>query len=60
MATGAVKPTEENLTTWIKAGVMCVGMGSQLFPTAVIAEENWEAITQKCLYALDVIVRFLG
>ena len=32
MVTGGVEPTQENLTSWIKAGVFCVGMGSKLFP----------------------------
>ena len=32
MITGGVEPTEENLTSWFKAGACCVGMGSKLFP----------------------------
>ena len=57
MATGAVEPTEENLTAWFKAGVCCVGMGSQLFPKEVVAAKDWAAITEKCRFALDVIAR---
>ena len=30
MPTGGVSPNEENLGAWFKAGVTCVGMGSQL------------------------------
>lgn len=30
MPTGGVSPTKENLEGWFKAGVTCVGMGSQL------------------------------
>lgn len=55
MATGAVEPTEDNLTAWIKSGVYCVGMGSQLFPKIVIEGGDWAAITDKCRYALGVI-----
>lgn len=55
MATGAVEPTEENLTAWFKAGVFCVGMGSQLFPKAIVAAHDWKAITDKCRFALDTI-----
>lgn len=55
MATGAVEPTEENLTAWFRAGVFCVGMGSQLFPDQTLAACDWEAVTAKCRYALDVI-----
>ena len=37
MPTGGVEPTEESLRAWFKAGVTCVGMGSNLFPKDVIA-----------------------
>ena len=55
MATGAVEPEEENLKAWVKAGVTVVGMGSKLFPKEVIAQGNWQAISDKCRYALDII-----
>lgn len=55
MATGAVEPTEENLTAWFKAGVYCVGMGSQLFPKETVKAGDWGAITDKCRYAIEVI-----
>ena len=32
MVTGGVEPTKETLTGWIKAGVTCVGLGSNLVP----------------------------
>lgn len=60
MATGAVEPTEENLTAWFKAGVACVGMGSKLFPKETVAAGDWEAITEKCRYSLDIIKRARG
>lgn len=55
MATGAVEPTEENLTAWMKAGTTCVGMGSKLFPKDRIAAQDWNYITEKCRFALDII-----
>lgn len=55
MATGAVEPTEENLTAWMKAGTTCVGMGSKLFPKDRIAAQDWIYITEKCRFALDII-----
>ena len=55
MATGAVEPTEENLSAWFKAGVTVVGMGSKLFPKDVIAAGNWSAISEKCREALAII-----
>src|SRR5215831_1168477 len=30
MPTGGIQATEENITSWFKAGVSCIGMGSQL------------------------------
>lgn len=53
MVTGGVAPTEENLTAWFKAGVMCVGMGSKLFPREVVVSGDWQAITDRCREALS-------
>ncbi len=57
MPTGGVSPTEDNLKGWIEAGVHCVGMGSQLFPKEVLANGDFDAITQKCKEALEIIKR---
>ena len=58
MATGAVEPTEENLSAWFKAVVTCVGMGSKLFPKEMIAAGNWEAISTLCRDALATIKKY--
>ena len=55
MVTGGVKPTKENLEGWFKAGVTCVGMGSNLFPKEAIAAKDWAAITKLCQDALAII-----
>ena len=55
MVTGGVEPTQENLTSWIKAGVFCVGMGSKLFPGDKVAAEDWAYVTAKCKEALGYI-----
>ncbi|MEN8116354.1 MAG: bifunctional 4-hydroxy-2-oxoglutarate aldolase/2-dehydro-3-deoxy-phosphogluconate aldolase [Bacteroidota bacterium] len=55
MPTGGVKPTKESLTEWFEAGVTCVGMGSQLFPREVLANKNYDYITQKCTEAISII-----
>ena len=55
MVTGGVEPTQENLTSWIKAGVFCVGMGSKLFPKDKVAAEDWAYVTEKCKEALGYI-----
>lgn len=58
MATGAVEPTEENLSAWFKAGVACVGMGSKLFPKEAVANKDWQTITTLCKNALSIIQKY--
>lgn len=48
MATGSVSPTEENLSAWAKSGVLCVGMGSKLFPKDKVAAGDWQGISAIC------------
>ncbi|MDH6535306.1 bifunctional 4-hydroxy-2-oxoglutarate aldolase/2-dehydro-3-deoxy-phosphogluconate aldolase [Parabacteroides sp. 52] len=55
MVTGGVEPTKENLSAWVKAGVSCVGMGSNLFPAQVIAAKEWDKISALCKESLDII-----
>ncbi|MCR4824019.1 MAG: bifunctional 4-hydroxy-2-oxoglutarate aldolase/2-dehydro-3-deoxy-phosphogluconate aldolase [Bacteroidales bacterium] len=55
MVTGGVKPERANLEAWFKAGVTCVGMGSNLFPKDVIAAGEWSKITELCKGALQII-----
>lgn len=58
MPTGGVAPTEESLKAWFEAGVLCVGMGSQLFPKEILAEKNYDYITKKCAGALSIIKKY--
>ena len=60
MVTGGVKPTRENLEGWFKAGVFCVGMGSNLFPKDVIAAGEWSKISDLCREALDIVAKVRG
>lgn len=55
MVTGGVSPDAENLKSWFKAGVFCVGMGSKLFPKDKVAAEDWQYVTDKCRECLDTI-----
>lgn len=57
MITGGVEPSEQNLTSWFKAGAMCVGMGSQLFTKEIIQQRNWTSLKQKIGDALSTITR---
>jgi 2-dehydro-3-deoxyphosphogluconate aldolase/(4S)-4-hydroxy-2-oxoglutarate aldolase len=60
MPTGGVSPDEENLSKWFKAGVHCVGMGSQLFPAEVLKSRNFASITEKCREALEIVRKIRG
>ena len=53
MCTGAVEPTEENLTAWAKSGVTAVGMGSKLFPKDVLKAGDWASVSALCAKCLD-------
>lgn len=55
MVTGGVKPTRENLEAWFKAGVFCVGMGSNLFPKEAVAAGDWSRISGLCREVLDIV-----
>lgn len=55
MVTGGVEPTEDNLTSWFRAGVFCVGMGSKLFPADRVAAADWQYITDRCRSSLSII-----
>jgi 2-dehydro-3-deoxyphosphogluconate aldolase/(4S)-4-hydroxy-2-oxoglutarate aldolase len=55
MVTGGVKPEKDNLKAWFDAGVMCVGMGANLFPKEVIATKDWSKISELCETCLTVI-----
>ena len=46
MPTGGVEPTEANLTEWLKAGAICVGMGSQLLKSELIKNKDYKKIEQ--------------
>ncbi|MGB5238346.1 MAG: bifunctional 4-hydroxy-2-oxoglutarate aldolase/2-dehydro-3-deoxy-phosphogluconate aldolase [Flavobacteriaceae bacterium] len=55
MPTGGVKPTAENLSDWFNAGVMCVGMGSQLFSRKLIEKGNFEQIQEEISDVLSLL-----
>ena len=55
MPTGGVKPTAENLSKWFAAGVLCVGMGSQLFSKNLIASGNFSELQNEISDALSLV-----
>ena len=58
MPTGGVEPTEANLSAWFKAGVICVGMGSQLISKEILETKNWAKLQQGVADALAIIAKF--
>ena len=58
MPTGGVDTSEENLSAWFKAGVTCIGMGSQLLTKDIIANNKWSELTQNCAKALEIIKKY--
>lgn len=55
MPTGGVEPEEENLRKWFDAGVVCVGMGSNLVSNDVIKNNSYEDLAKKVKEVLDII-----
>ncbi|MBL0745760.1 bifunctional 4-hydroxy-2-oxoglutarate aldolase/2-dehydro-3-deoxy-phosphogluconate aldolase [Chryseolinea lacunae] len=40
MATGGIDPSKQSLARWLAAGVKCIGLGSKLFPDALVNQGN--------------------
>lgn len=55
MPTGGVEGTEENLRAWFKAGVMCVGIGSNLFKKDKVAANDFEWIKNETQRIVSII-----
>jgi len=47
MPTGGLTTSEDNLKPWFDAGVVCVGLGSQLLSKDLIRNKNYDQISQK-------------
>jgi 2-dehydro-3-deoxyphosphogluconate aldolase / (4S)-4-hydroxy-2-oxoglutarate aldolase len=55
MITGGVELTEQNLTTWFKAGSLCVGLGSNLFTKEIIENQAWDKLELKMSQAISIV-----
>jgi 2-dehydro-3-deoxyphosphogluconate aldolase/(4S)-4-hydroxy-2-oxoglutarate aldolase len=53
--TGGVEPTAESLKKWFDVGVICVGMGSQLFRKDLIAKGAFNEIKESVQSAMGII-----
>jgi len=55
MPTGGVEATPESLNAWFKAGVACVGIGSQLITKQLVAAGDFEGLARKTAQVLQWI-----
>lgn len=55
MPTGGVEPNYECLEMWFKAGVVCVGMGSQLLKKSLIASQNFSQLESDIAQAYRLV-----
>jgi 2-dehydro-3-deoxyphosphogluconate aldolase/(4S)-4-hydroxy-2-oxoglutarate aldolase len=55
MPTGGVSATQESLSEWFKAGVSCVGIGSNLITKDIIKAKNWDLLSENVKKTLDIV-----
>ncbi len=60
MPTGGVQATEESVTAWIKGGVACLGMGSDLIRKELVAAGDFDAIKAKAAQVVGWVQKARG
>ena len=60
MPTGGVDATEELLTKWFKAGVACVGIGSNLITKELLAAKDYAGVEKKVAETIALIRKIRG
>jgi 2-dehydro-3-deoxyphosphogluconate aldolase/(4S)-4-hydroxy-2-oxoglutarate aldolase len=60
MPTGGVDATEESLTKWFKAGVACVGIGSNLITKELLAAKDYAGVERKVSETIALIRKIRG
>ena len=55
MPTGGVDTTRENISSWFKAGVSAVGMGSKLISKQLMADKDYATIESETKKVLELI-----
>lgn len=58
MPTGGVELNENNLAAWYKAGVVCVGMGSQLITKSILDKKDFQALETTIKLTLEIIKNY--
>lgn len=60
MPTGGVEPTEASLKAWFDAGVVCVGMGSNLLTKQLLKAADYPGISAQVSATMDLIRKIRG
>lgn len=60
MPTGGVEPNQTSLKSWFDSGVVCVGMGSQLFDKKAIVSGEFESLESRIKETLEIIQLLKG
>jgi len=60
MPTGGVDATEASLTQWFKAGVACVGIGSNLITKELLAAKDYAGVEKKVRDTIALIRKIRG
>lgn len=55
MPTGGVELNKENISSWFKAGVCAVGMGSKLISKTVLEKEQYDVLHKCTVEALNLV-----
>jgi 2-dehydro-3-deoxyphosphogluconate aldolase / (4S)-4-hydroxy-2-oxoglutarate aldolase len=55
MATGGITTEEENLRAWFKAGVQCVGIGSDFFSGKILEQGDYTLISSRVKQSLQFV-----
>jgi 2-dehydro-3-deoxyphosphogluconate aldolase/(4S)-4-hydroxy-2-oxoglutarate aldolase len=58
MPTGGVEPTVENLREWFEAGVICVGIGSNLITKELVLKKDWKGLVKRVAAAVKIARMF--
>jgi 2-dehydro-3-deoxyphosphogluconate aldolase / (4S)-4-hydroxy-2-oxoglutarate aldolase len=53
-----VEPTVENLKEWFDAGVICVGIGSNLITKEIVQKKDWVVLKQRVSGAIKIARMF--
>jgi 2-dehydro-3-deoxyphosphogluconate aldolase/(4S)-4-hydroxy-2-oxoglutarate aldolase len=55
LPTGGIEPIEESIKPWIKAGAVCVGLGSNLISKDLVASQNFDKLKNDVAHVLAII-----